>query len=173
MKELYYNYICNLVGYSDNYSKLFRFLMDRAFEYYIPMDANRESDGMDLRYQFGYENNIPDPVIASELDCDQCSILEMIIALTIRINNIYSAKDEDAVYIFWSILQNLKLDSQTDDVFDRDYCDDVIDRLLDHRYSWNGNGGMFYISNPPSDMRSVEIWDQAMWWLNELIFNEN
>ena len=55
------------------------------FTYSIPFDENRFNDGQDLRYRFGYENNI------AGYDIDEmsfrkgpCSILEMMVALAIK-----------------------------------------------------------------------------------------
>lgn len=58
------------------FKKLFRFLHSIPFTFILPMDGNRYEDGIDLRYRFGYEHNIPYPVIADGLDTNQCSVLE-------------------------------------------------------------------------------------------------
>lgn len=85
----YFDWMCQLVcnrrytrGLS--YQKLLRFLHNVDFNYTIEMDGNREEDGIDLRYRFGYENSYENAMISSYLDNSPCSVLEMMIALAIR-----------------------------------------------------------------------------------------
>ena len=82
----YFDWMCQLVcnrrytrGLS--YQKLLRFLHNVDFNYTIEMDGNREEDGIDLRYRFGYENSYENAMISSYLDNSPCSVLEMMIAL--------------------------------------------------------------------------------------------
>lgn len=169
MIESYFDYICSLVGIDQHsrYKKLSRFLMRSPFYYIIPMDDNRYADGVDLRYHFGCDMNIPSPVVSSELDGMDCSVLEMMIALAVRANDIITS-DGDPSFIFWSMIDSLGLSSQTDNHFDEDYCHECIERFLNREYLPNGIGGLVTLSNPPTDLRNVEIWCQVMWWLNEL-----
>jgi len=169
MIQDYYNYICELVGIGDesNYSCLARKLMSMQFNYTIPNDANRESDGIDLRYRFGYEHDIPYPIIASRLDTFECTILEMLIALSVRVDNIMSS-DDNPSFIFWSMIGNLGLSQMTDDNFDEWHVEECIFRFLNREYQPNGEGGLVTLKNAPEDLRNVEIWYQLSWWLDEL-----
>ena len=67
-----------------SYRKLLTHLHEVEFTYTLPMDGNRAEDGIDLRYRFGYENDYSEPMIASGLDDRPCSVLEMMIALSMR-----------------------------------------------------------------------------------------
>ena len=67
-----------------SYRRLFAKLHSTEFIFEIPMDGNRAEDGVELRYRFGREQNYPDAMVASLLDDTSCSILEMMIALSIR-----------------------------------------------------------------------------------------
>lgn len=168
MTELYFKYICQLVGITEDsvHSKLAEYLMRTPFNYTYSMDGNREIDGINLRYKFGYENGIPSAVIAGEIDNTECSMLEMLVALSLRANDIVTS-DDDQSFIFWSMITNLGLGSQTNQVFDEDYCDICINRFVNHEYAPNGQGGLVTIADPPTDLRFVEIWDQVMWWLDD------
>lgn len=168
MIDLYFKYLCSLVGIDDDsvYSMLTSFLMGFPYNYIYAMDGNREIDGINLRYKFGHENGIPSAVIAGEIDNRECSVLEMLIALSIRANDIVTSED-DASFIFWSFIENLGLASQTNKMFDEDYCHICISQFLNHEYQPDGRGGLVTIPNPPTDLRYVEIWDQVMWWLND------
>ena len=44
----------------------FIILILKDFVYIIPMDENREVDGLDLRYRFGYECDVDDEEIREE-----------------------------------------------------------------------------------------------------------
>ena len=68
-----------------SYRKLLSLLHDTDFTYTIALDGNRYDDGIDLRYRFGNEQGYQDNMIASYLDNRPCSVLEMIIALAIRL----------------------------------------------------------------------------------------
>lgn len=165
----YFDYICGLVGIDEtcDCKKLIRYLFDTEFNYTIPMDGNREADGLYLRYRFGVYANIPEAVISRELDSFGCSMLEMMIALSVRANSILTSND-DTSFIFWSMIDSLGLASQIDSRFDAEYCDEVIERFFNHDYETNGKGGLVTLRYPPNDLRFVEIWDQIMWWLDEL-----
>ena len=45
--------------------------------------------------------------------------------------------------------------------------DRAIERFLYRRYNFNGKGGLFTLVDCPLDMKNVDIWRQAMWWVNE------
>ncbi len=166
IKDHYFDYICSLVGIDEDYYKLAKYLMEKPFFYILPMDGNREADGIELRYNFGHDLKIDQSLIASELDVDQCSVLEVLAALSLRINNIITS-EQNAQFIFWSMIENLGLDSQTNYYFSERYCDDKVDTFLNREYQPNGDGGLVTLSDPPTDLRNVEIWDQLLWWINE------
>ena len=155
-----------------SYRKLLMYLHTKDFVYSIGMDKNRAEDGMDLRYRFGDEFDIPDPIIATVLDNRPCSIFEMMLALSIRCEE-HIMDDPDVGnrtgQWFWGMVINLGLDSMTDSKFDKRVVDQVIDRLLNHEYRKNGEGGLFTVNRLRHDMRSTEIWYQAMWYLDEVL----
>lgn len=154
-----------------SYHKLLYLLSMIPFEYTVAMDANRYEDGIDLRYRFAYENNIDEREIAYALDDEPCSVLEMMIALSLRIENSimenHEIGDRTAQW-FWGMIDNLGLSSYTDDRYDEEHIRIKINRLLTRRYKRNGEGGLFTIRDPYRDMRKAEIWFQAMWYLYEL-----
>lgn len=181
LNDQYFTWMCQLVmkqhhlpKYSRNHSyyKLLHFLHSTAFNYTIPMDGNREADGIDLRYRFGYENNIRDSVIARYLDDRECSVLEMMIALAIRCEeNIMDDPDigDRTSQWFWNMIINLGLGEMNDVKYDEEYAQDVIERFLDRDYGRNGEGGLFTVKHSGRDLRNVEIWYQMCWYLDELV----
>lgn len=155
-----------------SFRKLLYFLHGSEFEYSIPMDGNRYEDGIDLRYRFGDENGIDDAVIASYLDDSPCSVLEMLIALSIRIEE-HIMDDPDignrTGQWFWDMLSNLGMDGMNDSKFDKRIATDILNRFLNREYKRNGEGGLFTICHCKRDLRNVDIWYQAMWYLDEVL----
>ena len=86
LRERYFQWICQIAmnGEAENHQRLLRFLFNKDYRYINPRDANRESDGIDLRYRYGYESDVPLSQITSELDDKPCSVLEMMLALAMR-----------------------------------------------------------------------------------------
>ena len=155
-----------------SYRRLFAKLHSTEFIFEIPMDGNRAEDGVELRYRFGREQNYPAAMVASLLDDTSCSILEMMIALSIRCEeHIMDNPDigNRTGQWFWNMIVNLGLGSMDDEKFDRGYVEFVLNRLLDRQYERNGKGGLFTVSNCRRDMRSVDIWYQMCWYLDEIV----
>lgn len=168
----YFDWLSSIVNLPKYYILLSK-LFDTEFQWLIPFDANRADDGIQLRYRFGRINDIPDPVIYDELDCNYpCSILEMIVALALRteeqIMGDESVGDRTPVWIR-SMLDSLGLLNYPDSRFDADAVDDIIYIFLNRQYSRTGEGGLFTILNlpPTQDMRTAEIWYQMCWYMNE------
>lgn len=177
LRHTYFDWLYGLVSdwpelKKRSYKKLLYCLYTIDFEYLLPMDANRYDDGIELRYKFGKERNIDQRKIASELDNKPCSILEMMIALAIRMeDDVMDNPEEDnrTAEWFWVMIDSLGLYDQ-DDIL---YCRDIIGRKMkkfnDRLYGPNGKGGLFTIPDCSEDLRDVEIWCQAMWWLNYIL----
>lgn len=170
----YYDWMCRLVcnnRYSKtSYRKLLRYLDSVEFTYTIAMDDNRAADGVDLRYRFGYENDIPDSVIERYLDDHPCTVLEMMIALSLRCEEHIMDNPElgdRTGQWFWGMIVNLGLGPMTDENFDVEYSEGVMERFLNREYGPNGQGGLFTVVDTDRDLRDVEIWYQLCWYLNE------
>ena len=62
---------------------------------------------------------------------------------------------------------SLGLGAMHDANYDPEYVDSVIDRFLDREYESNGEGGLFTVKHTNRDLRTVEIWCQMCWYLDE------
>ena len=104
------------------------------------------------------------------LDRRDCSMLEMMVALAIKAENIVgdsSVGDRTPLW-FWSMIQSLGLLwTAEDENYDETKVIFIIDCFINHDYAENGKGGLFTVEDPPHDMRNVEIWNQMCWFLNE------
>ncbi len=167
--EWLYNYACKgrLNGHI-SFRKLFVNLYDTQFDFYIRNDVNRAMDGVNLRYRFGTVIN--DNRAFDILD-DPCSVLEMILALAIRIEEqiMDDPKYGDRTQQwFWGMLSTIGISAMSDDIYDEKYVNKCIYRFLERQYEPNGKGGLFYIRDCDQDLRDVEIWTQMCWYLNTI-----
>lgn len=168
--EWMYQLVCDELDSEMSYRKLLYLLHDTDFNYTIPMDGNRAEDGADLRYRFGYENTYEGSMIAAYLDDRPCSVLEMMVALAIRCEE-HIMCDPDignrTGQWFWNMIDNLGLSDMDDTEFDKNHVKSVIQKFLNREYKRNGEGGLFTVKHYRKDLRSVEIWYQMCWYLDE------
>lgn len=175
IEKEYFEWIYNLVidqRYSrKSYKKLFSFLFSREFTYIIEMDSNRASDGERLRYMFGLEHHYDHSYIRDNLDTRNASVLEVMIALSIRCEE-HIMEDENygdrTGQWFWNMLTSLGLGGMDDARFNRHEANDIIDRFLAREYSPDGRGGLFTVDTH-SDMRDIEIWYQMCMYLEKYV----
>lgn len=169
--EYMYSMVINDRDVRDSsYRKLLYLLHDIEFTYTIQRDENRAADGVDFRYQFGLDRGYPNSYIKEHLDVRPCSVLEMMVALAYRIEDTimddYTYGNRTGQW-FWNMLTSLGLGDMRDSHFDERHAEEIIFRFLDRRYSKNGHGGLFTLNHTKKDLRKVEIWYQAMWFLDE------
>lgn len=175
LNNAYFEWMYHLVIPHQNdisYTRLLGYLNNATFYPIVPMDENRAQDGIDLRYRFGHENRYPDAEIACLIDARPCSVLEMMVALAIRIEETIMANPEKGNRTpiwFFEMIESLGCSDMTDDNFDRRRVNNAIVTLLERTYSRNGRGGLFTIPNSPRDLRTAEIWYQANWYLNSIV----
>ncbi len=172
VKNRYFNWLCAQIH--DKKHKSYRKLLDHLhsipFHYILEMDGNRYEDGIDLRYKFAYNENLDQREVEYYLGDDGCSVLEMMVALSSKCEQIMedpSIGDRMPNW-FWDMIRNLGLSTMDDSNYDPDYVNTALIRFMDREYEPNGKGGLFIVRNKKHvDMRNVEIWYQAMWYLNE------
>lgn len=170
IKNIYFNWLCDLVDIGPNYYNLLSRLNNTTFYSNILMDDNRAIDGIDLRYKFANEAGFDQRIIASTIDTEKCSVLEMMVALAIRCDLLVTDDNSEVSNIFFDMIKNLQLDKMTDGNFNKQYVDNRLRIFLDKKYSKNGSGGLFKLKNIGyNDATKMEIWTQAMWYLNDFI----
>ena len=179
IKNKYYRWICSLIEdykpcQEESYHRLLSLLDEIPYFYTIPMDENRYDDGISLRYNFGYETGYDNEIISEKLGDKSCSFLEMLVALACKCEQIMSDPEygDRTGKWFWGMITNLGLEDMTDEYFDEQFVEDTVNDFMNFRYAPDGRGGLFYVKNPPRDMRDTEIWYQAMWYLNKELADE-
>ena len=179
LKYGYFDWMTSLVipdvRERSEYSRLLASLDDNVFYFTIPLDENRYIDGMALRNRFAYENGINEDYILQEFDNKRCSMLEMLVALSLRIEEQIMEDSDIGNRIgvwFFEMIKSLNLFHMTDDNFDPGWVRYRLDVLLNHKYDYNGDGGLFKVNRPRQDLRSVEIWYQMVWYLDSIMKGE-
>lgn len=173
IETLYFDWICRIIDEQNacKYTKLLNYLFDREFTYgNISHDENRAMDGIRLRNRFAVSQNIPDDVMDEALYSKPCSILEMIVALCIRIEESIMASEyygDRTAYWFWEMIFNMGLKNMSDDRYEPYNVENIVNRFIRRQYSPNGKGGLVTVYKPGIDLRNVEIWYQVMWYLAE------
>lgn len=171
LRREYFKWLCSIVK-CYNHRKLLSLLFSIDFNYIIPMDGNRYEDGINLRYRFADDESYHYRHIAALLDNVPCSMLEMMVALCLRIEEHITSDPENGDQTrrwFVDMLKNCGLWSMTDNVFSERAATQVILKVINRNYARNGDGGLFRLRRCRRDLRNVEIWYQAMWYLDEVL----
>ncbi len=167
-KDDYFTWLYSLVGLEDkehkNYWRLLGRLHKNEFVWFVPNDDNRAVDGIALREQFAEEYSITKEDCLTILD-GPCSVLEMLIALSIRCAN--DIRDDlTCTDVFWEMISNLGLDGEEyqDGYFGPEQMmkvDEIARKLVTRSYCKDGSGGgLFPLFHPSKDQKRVEIWYQ-------------
>lgn len=177
-KEIYDQYCDWLVDIVSNgrfakgisYTKLLSQLQSIPFRYgKMKKDKNRVEDGIYLRYRFARDDQ--DCCKFPVLRQGECSVLEMMIALAVRCEETIM---DDPRYgdrtgqWFWQMISSMGLSCMTDDVYDEESVNRVVDRMMSRNYEPNGKGGLFTIRGFEGDLREEDIWTQLCWYLDSI-----
>lgn len=153
-----------------SYHRLLMFLMNESFIPTMENDEHRRLDGLDLRYQFADMFDIPYEKIDDTFRRTECSMLEMMLALAIKMEQQIF---DDASYgdrtgqWFWDMVVSLGLSGMNDQQFNEKKALEVLDRFDRREFSYSGEGSLFSLKNPTQDMRELEIWYQMQLWVRE------
>lgn len=172
--EEYYDYLASSVctrQEKQRYSRILHLLASMPFTYTsrVSMDGNRAADGIELRPRFAddYKAGRYYADILNTIDQVDCSLLEMMVALSIRIErdimNDDFVGDRTGLW-FWTMMDSIGI-NMPDSEFDESEAQERIDICLERGYDYEGHGSFFTVHNPPQDMRDTDVWYQANWWL--------
>ena len=149
--------------YPFNYELLMRELHEIDFKWIIDRDENRMKDGLALRYDFFDDSDVDGGFIRP------CSVLEMLVALALRLESDYIGDpgDPHPIDIFWSMICNLGLWMYYDNNFNEFAVEEKVDIWLERHFKSNGEGSIFPLKYDTFDSREAEIWTQAMAYITE------
>ncbi len=149
----------------NRYMSLFRTLDDIPFEYVLDRDENREFDGAGLRDDYERE-------YSKIYDQEWVSVLEVLIALSIRVDNEYIGDPDDPhpEYFFMEMIGNLGLRDFRGNELNAKETESVIkivEQWLYRTFCKDGHGSPFPVKEDHRDQRNVEIWDQMISYIDE------
>lgn len=166
--DSYYEHLVRIIDPDNshaNYTKLLDKLFHaKYFHKYGSNDKNRAVDGTDLRKK--YDGYLP----IDFKDGFPCTVLEMMIALAVRIEVDIMGEpgDDHPERWFWAMVNNSGLGVLTNNQFDDDMFETMIFDILGHRFDAEGNGSFFPLkAKVGRDARQMELWQQANAWLIE------
>lgn len=172
MDELWDNYLKYLIyeyglDHFPQYGKLFDILHHMEFVWFIDRDDNREDDGVRLRDDY----KIPYELLEYEDEFMDhwCSVLEMLIALAVRVEDefIGDPNDEHPESFILEMLNNLELCIYKGYGYRKEDVIKIVDRWLNRRFKKDGYGSPFPVKYDPRDQRKMEIWDQMNSYISE------
>lgn len=163
----YLNDLLKIVGADPvgEYSKYQRLLItmfntDFWYDESILSDGSRALGGVSLRINYPYD-----------FGDKPCSVLEMLIAMAIRIEETFFEYDpsigDHPERWFWEMVGNLGLLDQTNDHFNEEYVFDILQRWMHRQFQHNGVGGLFPLRHTMIDQRQLSIWEQLGMYLYE------
>lgn len=140
-------------------------------------DFDRSMDGKNLRWRFErtHERDIShiSAVEFMEFEDRQCSMLEMLIALALRIEEGMTAdtrQGDRTGQWFWEMLTNLGIGYMSDIRFDKSTYKTCIDRFHSYSYTSEGKGCLFRAPDKTiNDMKNLDIWYQMCAHVNEVL----
>lgn len=135
---------------------------------HIPKDGNQAENGRSLRYHFVQSH--PEFEDAEGYLEGPCSVLEMMVGLTLRCETIMddTRYGDRTTQWFWGMVQSLGLSTMTDDRFESDFVNERLNIFLNREYEPNGRGGLFTVRRCEADMRKLEIFAQLCMYLNSI-----
>jgi len=151
-----------------SYKKLLKKLFCEEFTYTMPMDENRAIQGASMRKEYADENCLGDYWMASE----PCTVLEMMVSLADICEERIMKDDAQGNRTgrwFWDMIASIGLMDMDDECFDEGFVHRKIETMLKRKYHPDGRGGLFTIPNVRKDLRTVDIWYQAQWYLAECL----
>ena len=165
LEELYFKWLIRPLDrkWDETFDiRMLRMMHSTKFEYFVPNDQNRAYDGVALRERFLYEHPVKSSVweINGFLD-DECSVLEMLIALAEHCA--YQTGDKMCDW-FSTCIRNLGISEEHVPSRTRR----ALQRLNKRTYSHDGTGGLFPLAHPLEDQRQVELWYQMAAYIIEI-----
>ncbi len=165
-QEAYLDFLEPRVGVDTSsqgaYWDILNIMFAKEFVWLVPNDDNRIVDGLDIRAEWEWFDNVGQVV-----DLGPCSFLEVLIGISRRMAFI---TDESAEGWGWQLLTNLRLDKMRDPLsqYKVRKAHDILDVVIWRNYNSDGSGGFFPLMRPKNNQREIELWYQMSEYFEEL-----
>lgn len=179
----YFNYVCHFVSRKDckvggvSYKSLLSYLYTCEFIPVNEYDENCANNGLSLRTYYLsdkgeklYSRSESAHFMTLE-KLKPCSMLEMMVSLARNMDDImYESQIGDRVsQWFWSMIRTLGLGGMYDENYDEALVCEAVARFNERKYSADGQGGLFYVKSVNKDMRDLDVWAQACWYMDHIL----
>ena len=150
------------------YKQLLTILWRTEFFAEYKEDEARGEDAKSLRDMFSSRDDIE---LTNEeyikLKNTPVRLIEVMIALAQRINDIASTDDDVSKY-FWEMVASMEMQKMDDNNYIASNAQKKIDILLGHKYHKNGRGGLFFVKGvgPEYNATQSDLWTQMNVYLN-------
>lgn len=158
---------------TDGLERVCGMLHENGFQRRVGHDVNRAEDGIGLRRIFldDYHEADIDPRITNHFLAGPCSWLEMLMALSEKLDFMYDCDVQD---VFVEMTLNIGLapvysrfDHKYDEI-DQDLVDAGCNRVDFNLFDPDGRGGLFpLVKQDHPNQREVEIWEQQAAYFRE------
>ena len=162
-RKRYLDWLMNKVDVPFLYSDMCNTLLCIEFEPIIGNDGDRAEDGMELRREFECFSD------AKTSDISPCSMLEMLVAVSIRTAELMYEGDEGESpgHYFWVFLNTMgisKMKNLEDFRKKERQIVDICERFLDPN---DDSVDIVRVKHPPKRWSKLEIWKKINWFLTE------
>ncbi|MBO7452230.1 MAG: hypothetical protein J6U54_18030 [Clostridiales bacterium] len=162
----YHVWLRTLVGNCRHYTRLIQQLDDTPYTWIFNLDSNRAEGGKSLREKYAYHASVE----ADDVRTSPCTVLEMLISVA---DHMTDQLGEDIATWFWVIIDNLGLNSYTDDDYYPQGVDVKLNNWMRHEYGADGVGSIFPLQHYRGDCRNLDVWSQMNAWINENYPSDN
>lgn len=157
-----YDQVCDIrdIDSPHSYMNVCWYMHQQVFAVYVSHDENRVSDASYLRNDFAKDLGNGRPMDVSDIMSPDATVLEVLIALARQADTMIPLMPKVWFQIF---IENLNLWKWNDA-----YCSArptwpisrIITTLNSRTYKPDGRGGIFPLTRPEHDQRTVELWYQ-------------
>lgn len=170
LSQLYYNWLTTeLISVDPSFINVVEILFSRDYVPIMNMDESRKQDGKHLRDQFmaKYEGRSAIILGSSPWD-DECSMLEMMIGLSVRMKQEFFFEDDDIFDVNTILFENMLMSLCIKPSSTSEEVNEIIDIFLMRQYDATGRGSLFDLTNKTSDIdwRIPPIWNQMLAWVS-------
>lgn len=183
--DINFNYLKWLIKFIPDHSRYFQLLFilhhtEYTWLEWVPRDENRAADAISLRKSYISEvispGNSEQQILCIQKNIMKRipSVLEVLVALCLRMEDMMGRDTYNAGEWFWLICENLRIRYSDDDFIDPAVETDVYNKLeifLNREYDADGNGSAFpgsFYKIKGVNAYDIDLWYQCNWYLSDI-----
>lgn len=156
--EGYFEYLLRLVG-SGSLREQCMYMHEIAFEWWIDLDGNFESDGKTLRDNYEYATGLA----YDGDDLMYATMFEVLVVLAKRMDALIGGMDDTPATAFKVLMRNLDITPYTT----REEISAKLRVIVERTYDRFGHGGLFPSNRGRIRPYETPLFDQLTMWCNQ------